>query len=171
MDLDSAFATAFLGAFALTLLVYQVLRLRRCLQRPVKRWLTQHVTMPRMRQGRHFLNPSRAQILAVVVHWILTGFYNVFQVHTVADAAGRAGRSALLHMILLMAPNHIYLSSDLFGTSLPTATWTHFVLGCMAIIQGILHCVLHALNKSWAVSLDAYEITVTYFQRNLPRPH
>lgn len=171
MDLDSAFATGFLGAFVLTFFVYQVLRLWRWSQRPVRMWLTQHVTMPRMRQGRHFLNPSRAQVLAVVVHWILTGFYNIFQVHTVANAADRAGRSALLHIILLMAPNHIYLTSESFGVSLPTATWTHFVLGCMAIVQGVLHCVLHASNKSWAVSLDAYEITVIVFECNLPKPY
>lgn len=162
MDLDTAFTIGFLGAVVLTLILYQIVRLLRWLRRPVRRWLTQHVIMPRIRKGRHFVNPSRAQVLAIVVHLALIGFYNIYQVRTLADAADRAGRSALLHMTLLMAPNHIILFSDLFGASLPTATCTHFVLGCMSIIQGVLHCILHALNKRWAVSLDAYEITVMY---------
>ena len=121
MDLDSAFATGFLGTFVLTFLVYQFIRLWQQLQRPVARWFTQHVTMPRIHQGRHFLNPSRAQVLSVVLHWTVVGFYNIYQVHTVVEAAKRAGRSALLHAVLLLAPNHTFLMSYLFGSSLPTA--------------------------------------------------
>lgn len=160
MDLDSAFATGFLGAFVLTLLVYQFLRAWRQLQRPGARWLTQYLTMPRMRKGRHFLNPSRAQVLAVVVHWTVTGFYNIYRVHTLADAAERAGRSALLHIVLLLAPNHIFLVSHLFGSSLTTAKYTHSMLGCMSVLQGALHCILHALDQEWALSPGVFEITV-----------
>lgn len=160
MDLDSAFATGFLGTFVLTFLVYQFIRLWRQLQRPVARWLTQHVTMPRIRQGRHFLNPSRAQIFSVVVHWTVVGFYNIYQVHTVAKAAERAGRSALLHAVLLLAPNHTFLMSYLFGSSLPTATFAHSMLGSMSILQGFLHCILHALDQGWTPSLSVFDIIV-----------
>lgn len=160
MDLDSAFATGFLGTFVLTFLVYQFIRLWRQLQRPVARWFTQHVTMPRIRQGRHFLNPSRAQVLSVVLHWTVVGFYNIYQVHTVVEAAKRAGRSALLHAVLLLAPNHTFLMSYLFGSSLLTATFMHSMLGSMSVLQGSLHCILHALDQGWTPSLTIFEITV-----------
>jgi hypothetical protein len=160
MDLDRAFATGFLGAFALTFLIYQLVRLWRWLQRPVARWLTQHITMPRIRKGRHYLNPSRVQVLYVTTHLAVVGFYNIYQVHTVAKAAERAGRLALLHAVLLLAPNHTFLMSYLFNSSLSTAVFMHSMLGCMSVIQGSLHCLLHASDQGWTPSLNVFEITV-----------
>lgn len=164
MDLDSTFAIGFLGSFVLIFLVYQFIRIWRQLERPVARWFTQHITMPRMRQGRHFLNPSRAQALSVVVHWIVTGFYNIYQVHTLAGAAERAGRLALIHIVLLSAPNHILFVSYIFGSPLPIAKHMHSMFGCMSILQGILHCILHALDQDWVPSLSVFEITVIFLQ-------
>jgi len=161
MDLDRAFAIGFLGAFALTFLLYQSIRLWRWLQRPVARWLTQHVTIPRIRKDHHYLNPSRAQVLFVVTHWAVVGFYNIYRVHTITTAAERAGRLALLHAVLLLAPNHTFLMSYFFNSSLSTAVFMHFVLGYMSVLQGLLHCILHASEQGWTPDLNNPEITVT----------
>lgn len=160
MDLDKAFATGFLGVFALTFLIHQFVRLWQWLQRPVARWLKQHVTMPRIRKNRHYVNPSRSEILFIIVHWTVVGFYNIYQVNTIVEAAERAGRLALLHTVLLLAPNHTFLTSYLFNSSLSTAVFIHCMLGCMSVLQGALHCILHASDQGWTPSLSVIEITV-----------
>ena len=164
MDFDRAFATIFLGVFALTFLVHQVVRAGRHLRRPLIRTFERYILLPRIFKGRHRINPTRAQIACFVVHYSVAGFYNAWQVHTISDAAKRAGRSALIHMLPLLTPNHVYFLSHLFGSSLPLAEQAHYMLGCMSILQGSIHCVLQAYERHWKPSMGIVEISVRYEQ-------
>ena len=162
MDFDSAFAIGFLGIFVLTCIIYQVTRAWQRLRQPAARWLQRHVVLPTLFSGRHLINPTRGKVILLLVHWTVAGFYNVYQVHSVPDAASRAGRSALLHILPLLTPNHAFFVSYIFQSSLPTARFIHYTLGCMSVLQGVLHCLLHAFDQEWALSLSVFDITVLY---------
>lgn len=168
MDFDQAYAIGFLGAFALVLLVHQVVRAARHLKRPLARVFKRYVLLPRIFQGRSSINPTRGQVLCFFIHCSVAGFYNIYQVQDAPDAASRAARSALLHILPLLTPNHVYFVSHVFGSSIIIAGHAHYMLGCMSIFQGALHCVLQAYEQNWTPKMGIPEIAVTPIYPNQP---
>jgi hypothetical protein len=142
MDLYSAFATGFLGAFCAILLISIVIRAFRRAVPHVSRWLTRHIVMSRVFNRRHTINPTRAQIMSVIAHWGITAFYNIFRVQTISQASKRAGQLGLLHISLI------------------NAEYTHITLGSMAVIQGCLHCILNYAQETRPQKISAFEIMV-----------
>lgn len=160
MDLYSAFATGFLGAFCAILLISIVIRAFRRAVPHVSRWLTRHIVMSRVFNRRHTINPTRAQIICVIAHWGITAFYNIFRVQTISQASTRAGQLGLLHVIPLLSPMQIVFSSHALDISLINAEYTHITLGSMAVIQGCLHCILNYAQETRPQKISAFEIMV-----------
>jgi hypothetical protein len=169
MDLYDAFATGFLGAFCAILLIRILTRGFRKSIPPVSRWLARHIVMSRVFDRRHTVNPTRAQIICVIAHWGITAFYNVFRVRTISQASTRAGQLGLLHMIPLLSPMQIVLSSHALDISLTTAEYIHITLGSMAVVQGCLHCILNYAQETRPQKMGVFEIMVCRTKRSFQK--
>jgi hypothetical protein len=156
MDLYGAFATGFLGAFCVILLIRITTRAFRRSIPPVSRWLARHIVMSRVFDRRH------------TAHWGITAFYNVFRVRTISQASTRAGQLGLLHMIPLLSPMQTVLSSHALDISLTTAEYIHITLGSMAVVQGCLHCILNYAQETRPQKMGVFEIMVRGTKRSLP---
>lgn len=160
MDLYAAFAIGFLGVFGAFLLLRVATRISRTTYSRISRWWTRYIVTSRVFSTHHTFNPTRAQLICLVVHLAVTAFYNAFRVQTVSQASTRAGQLCLLHVIPLLFPMQIAYTSYALDISLGNAKYAHVALGTTAIIQGCLHCILQYVQGSRLQKMSVSQILV-----------
>lgn len=160
MDLYTAFAIGFLGSFGAFLLFRVATRISRTTYSRISRWWTRYVVTSRVFRSRHTFNPTRAQLICLVVHLGVTAFYNAFRVQTTSQASTRAGQLCLLHLVPLLFPMQVTYTSYALDISLSNAKYAHIALGSMAIIQGCLHCILQFVHGSQLHEMSVPQISV-----------
>lgn len=139
MDLSDIFASILLGGIGVVICLRAVLRLLHHTHRRALMWLLRHAVYPRIFQGQHFINPSRAEVTLHALHWAATAFCNFYDIHSIPDAGRRAGTLAIIHLAPLLATSHLSFVSDLMGLSLAVSRAIHRAFGIMAAIQGAFH--------------------------------
>lgn len=119
-----------------------------------------HLVWRHVFKSDHSLNPTRAELLLLVVHWTLAAVYNTVKVRTLSHASTKAARLSLLHAIPLLFPNQITFASYILDIPLRHARYLHNTLGIMAVIQGGIHCVLEGLQRRQRGDLEIPGTTV-----------
>ncbi|EMC97298.1 hypothetical protein BAUCODRAFT_23621 [Baudoinia panamericana UAMH 10762] len=161
MDLILIIAIILLGPLLLASTLRLALRVGRHCSRKAYIWLLYHVVYPRILPGdMHLVNPSRAEILLLLLHWSITGFFNAYDIHSRTEFSRRAGQIAVLHMLPLLASQPLSLLADILGMSLHTLLYGHTVFGVMAALQGVLHAIFSPKVALTARSSKAMALTL-----------
>ena len=145
MNIHIAFAAGFLGIFGAALVINRVSKLYRTFWLAISGRLVRHVLLLRLFHGRHIFNPTRAELLCHLLHWVATIVYNTWRVTNLSQAALRAGQIAVINIVPLLVTYQLGFASSAFGLSLNAVLKVHQSLAVMALVQGALHSIIQLL--------------------------
>lgn len=160
MNLNRGFAIGFFSIFGALLIANHVAKLCRACWPLISRWTVRHILLPRLFRGRHICNPTRIELLYHLLHWTAVILYNTWDVDGLGRAALRAGQLAVIHVVPLLITYQLGFVSRVLGLSFGAIGRVHQSLAFMALLQAILHCVIHLqVEKNQAKSMVS-QITV-----------
>ena len=122
--------------------------------------MRRHLLLPTVFRGRHIINPTRVEVLCHLLHWTAAIIYNTWNVDSINQAALRAGQLALIHLVPLLITYQLAFVSSVLGISLNIVGKVHQSLAVMALVQGILHSVLHLQTEERQTKLTRFQIAV-----------
>ena len=160
MNINSGFASGFFAIFGAVLVVNQASRLCRAYWPPMSRWVIRHVLHPRLFRGRHTFNPTRVEVLCHLLHWTAVIVYNTWDVDSLGRAALRAGQLAVIHIVPLLITYQLGFVSSILGLSLNVVGKVHQSLAVMALVQSMLHSVIHLQTEERQTKSMLFQIIV-----------
>lgn len=156
MEIQAVFGIAFLGVFGTRLLYHQAFVLARRAYPTISGRFVRHISLPRLFRGRHFINPTRIEVLCHIVHWTSAIIYNAYGVRSLSHAATRAAQIAVIHAVPLLAAHQLSFVSHALGLPLGSVYKMHASLGIMTTIQGTFHSIVRLRDMDKWVETTVY---------------
>lgn len=150
MEIDHVYAIGLLGLLATLLVGYQG---SRALRWAYHRWVTlckyadTHLALPKIFQGRLFCNPTRAEALCHLLHWISVVVFDTYRVTTLSAAEKRTAQLAVIHLVPVTASFQLSQVANTLGWSASTVSKVHAAFGFMATLQGVAHACMHLWER------------------------
>lgn len=141
-----------LAALIVTLILYRIIRYiplillnrRSCLgDRSIRHIFLMYFAYPRLPwrfMGLDYLSP--VHISFILAYFGVTGFFNLFGVHTFAEAGTRAAYLSLINLFPLYFSGGREFGAHLVGTALKTYALIHRLTGIMAVLQAVIHVTI-----------------------------
>lgn len=150
MEIDRIYAIGLLGLLAALFVGHQGLRAVRFGHRQCKilcKYAHAHLALPKIFQGRLFLNPTRLEAFFHITHWVAVVVFDTFRVNSLHTAQTRTAQLAVIHLVPLMVSFQLSCTADSLGLSLKTFLKLHGSLGLMATLHGIAHAGMHLWTR------------------------
>ena len=111
-------------------------------------YVLKYVIYPVFLKRRSLLGPvGRWHILLIFFYTAGTAVCNVLGVVSLPEAGIRAGSISIFHLIPLLLSDRLALAADLLGLRTQSLRKCHTSIGLMAIVQAIIHVVIHLSNN------------------------
>lgn len=141
-----------LAALIVTLIFHRIVRsiplflLSRCSflgDKSIRHIFLMYFAYPRLPwrfMGLDYLSPIH--ISFILVYFGVTAFFNLFGVHSFAEAGTRAAHLSLINLFPLYFSGGREFGAHLVGTALKTYALIHRLTGIMAVLQAVIHVTI-----------------------------
>lgn len=137
------YGVAAAGSAILLVAIRSVIRLRPLLE-PCGALLQKNILDLRLLPRHRFFGPwTFAQVAMQLLYLTANLFCIMFRVSDTNEAATRAGQLSLINMAPAYFGFHTSFASDLLGISLSTYRILHASTGCMSVLLGLIHALIH----------------------------